>query len=87
MRLFEEIMAQLDADSGDGGGALYVVAEGRGGYFENVKDLGAFSSQEVCLIVKKGKLRVCGKNLRVDKYREGDVLLHGEILSVAREEN
>ena len=86
MRLWQEIKAQLEEDGASSGGVIYVVTEKMGGYFENVRSLGEFSPSEICLLMKKGRLRIVGKGLRLEKYTESDVLVRGEIVSVSREE-
>ncbi len=87
MRLWQEIREQLNDGPPDGvvTGALYTVWEDKGGYFQNIRSLGAFSPQEVVLCLRRGTLRVAGENLCVAKYCESDVFIRGSIFSVARE--
>jgi hypothetical protein len=53
-----------------------------GGYFQGVKTLGGFCSEEVELLFKKGKAVVRGEGLEIGKYCDGDVELKGKIRAV-----
>lgn len=83
MRLFEEILSGVCADEElTFGGAKIVLFAGRCGYFENVKSIAAFSSESVTLVLKRGEVRVEGKNLTVARYGGGDLLLKGSVQKV-----
>ncbi len=82
MRLFSEIARALGAEAGTC--AYYTVVEGRGGYFQNVKRILAFSETEVVFRTGGGALRVSGRGLSIGKYTGGDVSVSGEIERVER---
>ena len=79
MRLFEEILSAAGFGEGPAGGAKAVLVGGFGGFFENVKGIASFSDTEVCLLLRRGEVRVGGRGLRIARYGEGDLLLRGEI--------
>ena len=85
MRLFEEIAGKIDP-YGDlaFGGIRYVIVSGRSGYFENVKAIGALSSESAELFFRGGTLRVEGERIAVMKYGGGDLVLSGNILKVEK---
>lgn len=86
MKLFDEIMSRLGVEEElVFGGVKYVVFDGRCAYFENVKGIGDFSSNEVQILLKKGILKVTGNNLYIRRFIEGDLAVYGEILKVERE--
>ncbi len=87
MRLWQEIFSQL-GDGGTSEGVIslsYTVWEGKGGYFQNIKSLVSFSPQQIVFALRRGALLVSGEGLSVAKYCENDVIIRGNILSVARE--
>ena len=87
MNLFNEIIGRFGADEELAfGGVKYVIFDGRCGYFENVKGIGDFSDTLVEILLKKGKLRVEGKNLYIRRFVEGDLAVYGDISLVARSE-
>lgn len=53
-------------------------------YLENVSGIKSFSDQEISLFLKKGELRVCGSQLYIKKYCEGDLVVCGKIRLVER---
>ncbi len=53
-------------------------------YFENVKSILSFSREEIVLGLKKGALKVSGRELYVKKYCAGDVVICGEIQKLER---
>lgn len=55
---------------------------GGGGYFENVKSLGDFSSEKVMLYFPKNALEIQGQNFSIRKFYDGDLELVGNIESV-----
>ena len=87
MRLWQEIFSQLgDGEGMEGVISLsYTVWEGKGGYFQNIKSLVSFSPQQIVFALRRGTLLVLGEGLSVAKYCENDVIIRGNILSVARE--
>ncbi len=56
-----------------------VIAGNGYGYFENVRGIKRYSSQEVCLFLKRGELRICGSDLTIERYGQGDIVLGGKI--------
>ena len=52
-----------------------------GGYFEAVKSLEDFSSQEVLIVFHNCRVLVEGINLSIKKYCDGDLQLSGRIFS------
>ena len=87
MRLFSEIAASLGEDGSEGGLRVqYSIADGRGGYFQNVKKLDTFSEREIVFRGKKGGVRIEGENLSLGKYFAGDAIVRGNILKVERVE-
>ena len=58
-----------------GEGALYV---------ENVKQIVRYTEEEIVLGLKRGGLAICGSDLYVKKYCEGDVVICGKIKAVQR---
>ncbi len=89
MRLWQEILAQFgDGQVPDGGvtETIYTVWEGKGGYFQNIRSIGAFSPREILLVLRRGELCVAGEGLTVAKYCESDVFIRGVIRSVERRE-
>lgn len=84
MRVLKEVCEQLSGGNEPVFGAVFVVWARQGGYFQNVKSLGAFSSRRVELeLLGGGRLYVWGEGLCVKKYCENDVLLSGNIHSVS----
>ena len=80
MRLFQEILAAAGFDEElSFGGAKVVLFAGKCGYFENVKSISSFSEGVVSLLLKRGEVRIAGRNLCVARYGGGDLLLKGEI--------
>ncbi len=79
MKLIKEILGQLASDTDTSLLLQYYVAEGRGGYFENVRDVASFSSTEIRLLSRGGGVIVKGENLSIRKYVEGDVVIEGDI--------
>ena len=51
-------------------------------YLENVKRLISYDVQEIVLGVKKGVVKVQGKDLYVKKFCDGDVVICGKISAV-----
>ncbi len=54
------------------------------GYFENVKSIVSYEKEEVVLSLKKGAIKIKGKDLYIKKYCIGDVVICGKITSVER---
>ena len=52
-------------------------------FIEGVKSIERFTEEKVELKLKSNILCVDGKNLKISKYGEGDVVLCGEILGVS----
>jgi len=86
MRLFSEIAKQLSAEGFETARILYTVADGRGGYFQNVKRVLEFTPERIVLQGKRGAVRIEGKSLSLGKYFGGDATVLGEISCVSRVE-
>ncbi len=56
----------------------------RSAYFENVKAIISYDEQEITLSLKRGGIRVSGKELYVKKYCAGDVVICGEISKIEK---
>lgn len=85
MRLFSAIASALGEEGSEGGLRVqYTVTDGRGGYFQNVKKLDAFSEREIIFRGKKGGVRVEGENLSLGKYFAGDAVVRGAISKIER---
>ncbi len=78
MRLYDEIFKSVDGLAF----RKYTVVIGGGGYFEGVKSVGDFSSEQVVLFFSKSSLQIDGKNLSIKKYCDGDLELAGTIHTV-----
>ena len=86
MRLFEEMLSALGlAEDVAFGGAKVVLYAGRCAYFENVKGIRSLGGEEVVLLLRKGKVRAEGKNLRLARYGGGDLLLLGDVRRIEAE--
>lgn len=77
MRLYEEIFKGVDGVSG----ARCLFLPGGGGYFEHVKFVEDFSTQEVIIAFPSCRVRVFGVRLSIEKYCDGDLQLGGCIFS------
>ena len=53
-------------------------------YFENVRTIAHYQTDEILLCLKRGGLLVKGKDLYVKKYCAGDVVICGKITSIER---
>ncbi len=53
-------------------------------YFEGVKSITSYDDKEIVLALKRGSLRLYGKNMRIKKYCAGDVVVCGVILKLER---
>ena len=53
-------------------------------YFENIRAIVSFDSNEIVLSLKKGGLKVLGEELLVKKYCSGDVAVCGKIRAIER---
>ncbi len=51
-------------------------------YFEKVKAIISYTKEEIVLGLKKGSVKISGKELFVKKYCAGDVVICGEILKI-----
>ncbi len=54
------------------------------GYFENIKSIVCYTSEQVVLALSKGCLQICGQDLYIKKYCLGDVVICGKIKAVQR---
>lgn len=53
-------------------------------YFEGVKNITSYEPNEIVLALKRGSVRVHGKNMYIKKYCAGDVVICGVILKLER---
>lgn len=84
MKFIREILSQLSAGADTSFLFQFYIAEGCGGYFQNVKGVERLSSEEITLLFKTGALVVGGENLVVKKYCDGDMLIEGNIVRVEK---
>ena len=56
-------------------------------YLENISAIINYEKEEILLAVKKGKVKVKGKDLYIKKYCMGDVVVCGKILGIESESN
>lgn len=84
MKFIKEILSQISSGADTSFAFQFYIAEGYGGYFQNVKGVGRLSSEEIILLFKTGALIVGGENLVVKKYCDGDMLIEGNILRVEK---
>ncbi len=59
-----------------------VILGDKAGYFENVVGIKSFSPDEIIAFLKKGELKITGKDLCVKKYGDGDLVVCGKIQAV-----
>ena len=84
MNLFEEIIENLHLEPELVHSKAKIMLYGKKlAYFENVKKIFAFSPSELILLTKGGKVQVLGENLMIGQYGDGDLVLQGEVQSVA----
>ncbi len=84
MKLFEEIVNRINFDPElTQNGTKIVLYSKKLAYFENVKKIFAFNSTELVLLTKGNKVQIIGENLMIQQYGEGDLLLQGDMHSVA----
>ncbi len=84
MKLFEEIVNRINFDPELTQNGTKIVLYGKKlAYFENVKKIFAFNSTELVLLTKGNKVQIIGENLMIQQYGEGDLLLQGDMHSVA----
>lgn len=84
MKFIKEILSQLTSGADTSFAFQFYIAEGYGGYFQNVKGVERLSSDETVLLFKTGALVVGGENLVVTKYCDGDMLIEGNIIRVEK---
>ncbi len=56
----------------------------KGAFFEGIKGIKAFSSEQIILFAKKGEVLVKGERLYIKKFCMGDVVICGKIKEIAR---
>ena len=78
MRLMDEIFKNPEGMAA----TRYTLVIGGGGYFEGVKAVGDFSSQQIVLFFPQGGVEIAGENLSIAKYCDGDLRVDGKILCV-----
>ena len=60
-----------------------LIGEGAG-YFENIKNIVSFSSEQIVLSLRNGTLKVSGSNLYIKKYCSVDVVICGKIRAIEK---
>ncbi|PWM72642.1 MAG: hypothetical protein DBX59_06165 [Bacillota bacterium] len=80
MEFFAPVLKKLGMDAAAPAPYRAVIGGGYG-YFENIKGIKSYSSEEVSLFLKRGELRVCGSGLTIEKYGLGDIVIGGKITS------
>lgn len=65
----------------------YCVADGCGGYFQNIKSVAAMSKSQITLISRSGTFGVEGRGLIIKKYCDGDMLIEGNITKIEKLES
>ncbi len=65
-------------------GLIFTVIDGAGGYFENVLKIGELSTYSVTFLTKGGVFKVNGKDIKIVKYCDGDLVLKGTITGIER---
>ena len=61
-----------------------VIIGNSGGFFQGVRSVNKFSDSEIVMCVKGESVTVCGENMFVKKFCEGDVIICGKINCVKR---
>ena len=61
-----------------------VIFGDSGIYLENVKGISAYSKESVEVLLKRGRLKILGKDLYIKKYCLGDLVIVGVITGVER---
>lgn len=59
-----------------------VITGGKFGYFENIKGIKSYRTDEIILYLKKGELCIRGNNLGIRKFCLSDILICGDILGL-----
>lgn len=80
MRLFGELFGGAEEGLS---GMRCVWKLGGEGYFEGVKGLTKFSSDEIRIHTVKGEVQVLGEGLFVQKYFDGDLHVGGKIYALS----
>ena len=53
-------------------------------YFENVRCIAHYDCEQIILSLRRGGIKISGKNLYIKKYCAGDVTVCGTILAIER---
>lgn len=86
MQLLKEIYEQLSEENEPITGFRFTLWAGKGGYFQNIRTIVAFRTEEIELFTQgKERVKITGRGLSVKKYCESDVLIGGDIYGVTRE--
>lgn len=85
MGFIDNIMENLGLDGlAEGVKSKMIVVGFESAYFEGVKSILGFASDEISLRLKNEKLTIKGKDLSVKKFCEGDVIVCGRITAIER---
>ena len=82
MRLYDEIFKDTD---GTALSRCSLIPAG-GGYFEGVKAVDDFSSEQIVVCFPRASVRVEGQGLSIKKYCDGDLQIAGKIFSLTVED-
>ena len=85
MNFFGTVLLKLGVEAAAPASYRAVISGGGYGYFENVKGILSLGGEEVVLLLRKGKVRAEGKNLRLARYGGGDLLLLGDVRCIEAE--
>ena len=78
MRLYDDIFKNPN----DSACARCVIVPGGGGYFEGVKSVGDFSDEKIVIYFPRQAVEICGTNLAIKKYYDGDLYIGGQVSAV-----
>ena len=82
MRLYDEIFK--DADGAALSRCSFIPAGG--GYFEGVKAVDDFSSEQIVVCFPRAVVRIEGQGLSIKKYCDGDLQIAGRIFALMVED-
>lgn len=82
-KFFEDISKLVGLDEKEYvGGYKIINFDGRAVYIEGYRSLMSISKEEVVLKLKKGRLKVIGKDIVIKDLNEGVLVVYGKITSV-----
>ena len=84
MGFIDDIIKSFGEDFTYGKGFKCTLTDGAG-YFENVAGIIEYTSDEIIISYKSGKITVNGSGLYIKKYCEGDIVVCGKITALKRD--